>query len=69
MNDCIDCCVQIEILSLLKGHPHVVQLEGVYEDGTSVHLVMELCIGGPLTDHIANHVRTREFMTVMRSKH
>lgn len=36
----------------LAGHPNVVKLHGVYEDRHNVHLVMDLCTGGELFDHI-----------------
>ena len=48
---------QIEIMRLLKGHPHVVAIEEVFEDAAAVHIVMELCTGGDLTDHISRCVR------------
>ena len=41
-------------MSLLKGHPNVVTLEGVFEDKAGVHIVMELCTGGSLTDHMCS---------------
>lgn len=46
----------MQVLGMLKGHPNVVQLEGVFEDETAVHIVMELCTGGCLTEHIATQV-------------
>ncbi|KAJ4964522.1 hypothetical protein NE237_024461 [Protea cynaroides] len=36
----------------LSRHPSVVNLEAVYEDFYCVHLVMELCSGGDLLDHM-----------------
>ena len=35
-------------MSMLAGHPNVVELKAVYEEEHSVHLVMELCAGGEL---------------------
>ncbi|CAA7391833.1 unnamed protein product [Spirodela intermedia] len=40
--------LEIEIMSRLSGHPHVVELKAVYEEERYVHLVMELCAGGEL---------------------
>jgi calcium-dependent protein kinase len=43
---------EIQIMQHLAGHPNVVQLRSVHEDQHSVHLVMDLCQGGELTDCI-----------------
>lgn len=40
----------------LSGHPHVVTFKGAYEDASHVHIVMELCTGGELFEHIAAKV-------------
>ena len=45
---------QIQVMSLLKNHPNVVTLEGVFEDKAGVHIVMELCTGGSLTEHVCS---------------
>eukprot|EP00253_Pinus_taeda_P010148 PITA_10148 len=44
---------EIEIMQHLSGHPNVVTLRAVYEDAESLHLVMELCTGGRLTDEMS----------------
>eukprot|EP00253_Pinus_taeda_P018552 PITA_18552 len=44
---------EIEIMQHLSGHPKVVTLQAVYEDEKSLHLVMELCSGGRLTDEMS----------------
>ncbi|KAG6644515.1 hypothetical protein CIPAW_08G059100 [Carya illinoinensis] len=46
----------------LSEHPHVVRIEGTYEDSVFVHLVMELCAGGELFDRIVQkgHYSERE---------
>ncbi|CAI5475737.1 unnamed protein product [Closterium sp. Yama58-4] len=44
---------EVQVLGMLRGHAHVVRMEGVFEDQTAVHIVMELCEGGTLTHHIA----------------
>jgi calcium-dependent protein kinase len=33
-------------------HPHIIQLEDVYEDEDHIHLVTELCTGGELYDRV-----------------
>ncbi|CAJ1937673.1 unnamed protein product [Sphenostylis stenocarpa] len=43
---------EIQIMHHLSEHPHVVRIEGAYEDSSAVHLVMELCEGGELFDRI-----------------
>ncbi|KAL5212561.1 hypothetical protein ABZP36_023408, partial [Zizania latifolia] len=40
--------LEIEVMVRLSGHPNVIDLKAVYEDESSVHLVMELCAGGEL---------------------
>ncbi|XP_061369880.1 calcium-dependent protein kinase SK5 [Gastrolobium bilobum] len=43
---------EIQIMHHLSEHPHVVRIDGTYEDALAVHLVMELCEGGELFDRI-----------------
>ncbi|KAI5392715.1 calcium-dependent protein kinase 29 isoform X1 [Lathyrus oleraceus] len=43
---------EIMILQHLTGQPNIVEFKGAYEDRQSVHLVMELCLGGELFDRI-----------------
>ncbi|KAL9682068.1 hypothetical protein QQ045_013861 [Rhodiola kirilowii] len=43
---------EVEIMQHLSGHGGVVTLHAVYEDSDCFHLVMELCSGGRLIDHI-----------------
>ncbi|XP_047341523.1 calcium-dependent protein kinase 17-like isoform X2 [Impatiens glandulifera] len=52
--------LEIEIMTLLSGHPNVVDLKAVYEEETYVHLVMELCAGGELFHQLQNHGRFSE---------
>ncbi|GLV31833.1 Ribosomal protein S6 kinase II [Carabus blaptoides fortunei] len=54
-----DCREEIEIL-LRYQHPGVVQLRGVYEEGTRVYLVTELLRGGELVDYILQKGRLNE---------
>ncbi|KAG2692615.1 hypothetical protein I3760_08G060500 [Carya illinoinensis] len=53
---------EIQIMHHLSEHPHVVRIEGTYEDSVFVHLVMELCAGGELFDRIVQkgHYSERE---------
>ncbi|KAL4576850.1 hypothetical protein LXL04_012950 [Taraxacum kok-saghyz] len=44
---------EVEVMHHLSGNPNVVSIEGAYEDGYEVHLVMELCNGGELFDRIS----------------
>ncbi|KAF6258689.1 kinase-like domain-containing protein [Scenedesmus sp. NREL 46B-D3] len=39
---------ELAIMQHTSGHPHVVQLRGVYEDARALHLVMDWCAGGCL---------------------
>lgn len=47
-----DCREEIEILLRYGSHPNIVTLFSVYEDMSSVYLVMELLKGGELLDRI-----------------
>ena len=42
---------EIEIMKNLD-HPHIIKLFETYEDERNLYLVMELCEGGELFDHI-----------------
>jgi len=45
---------EIQIMHHLSDHPNAVRIHGVYEDKLFVHIVMELCAGGNLLDHIVS---------------
>jgi len=45
---------ELEILGHLKGHPHILKLEDVFEDSKSYHLITDLVSGGELFDRICN---------------
>ncbi|KAF6205264.1 hypothetical protein GE061_019433 [Apolygus lucorum] len=47
-----DCQEEVDILLRYRGHPNIVTLRDVYEDDTSVYLVMDLMRGGELLDRI-----------------
>lgn len=53
----------------LSEHPHVVRIEGTYEDAVFVHLVMELCAGGELFDRIVQkgHYSEREAAKLIKT--
>ncbi|KAI8472934.1 MAG: kinase-like domain-containing protein [Monoraphidium minutum] len=51
---------EVAILQHLVGVPGVVQLRGAYEDCRAVNLVLELCAGGDLLDHILGSGRLPE---------
>ncbi|CAJ2633971.1 unnamed protein product [Trifolium pratense] len=43
---------EIQIMQHMSGKPNIVEFKGAYEDKKSVHVVMELCVGGQLFDRI-----------------
>lgn len=45
---------ELEILGHLKGHPHILRLEDVFEDAKSYHLITDLVSGGELFDRICD---------------
>lgn len=42
--------VELAIQRQLSGHPNIVTLQGVYEDQTELHIILELCSGGTIYD-------------------
>ncbi|CAL0333186.1 unnamed protein product [Lupinus luteus] len=59
---------EILILQHLSGQPNIVEFRGAYEDRQNIHLVMELCSGGELFDHIIEkgNYSEREATKIMR---
>ncbi|GAQ89885.1 Serine Threonine protein kinase [Klebsormidium nitens] len=51
---------EVQIMHHLVGHPHVVKIQGAYEDPRRVYIVMELCTGGELFDRIVANGRFSE---------
>jgi calcium-dependent protein kinase len=43
---------ELEMLRLIQGQANIITLKGSFEDAEKVYLVMELCEGGDLYDHI-----------------
>jgi calcium-dependent protein kinase len=59
---------EVEVLKRLRGNLNVACLEGVYEDATHVHLVMEYCKGGELVHRIGDrHYSERTVASFMRA--
>lgn len=48
----VDVIREVEILRILSGHSGIVEFIAAYEDTMNVYIVMELCKGGELMDHI-----------------
>jgi calcium-dependent protein kinase len=51
---------EIQIMQHMSGKPNIVVFKGAYEDKNSVHIVMELCVGGQLLDKITAKGRYSE---------
>lgn len=60
---------EVAIMRSLPSHVNVVRLREAFEDGDSVHLVMEVCEGGELFDRIVvrGHYTERAAAAVMRT--
>ncbi|KAF9608324.1 hypothetical protein IFM89_009014, partial [Coptis chinensis] len=54
---------EVQIMHHLSGHKYIVSIKGAYEDSLFVHIVMELCAGGTLYDHISQRGRCSEWKT------
>eukprot|EP00271_Cylindrocystis_brebissonii_P005045 TRINITY_DN16996_c0_g1_i1.p1 TRINITY_DN16996_c0_g1~~TRINITY_DN16996_c0_g1_i1.p1 ORF type:complete len:1018 (-),score=164.58 TRINITY_DN16996_c0_g1_i1:856-3909(-) len=76
--DVEDIRTEVLVMEMLRGYPHVVQLQDTFEDADHVHLVMELCEGGELFDRIKAKRRysegkaavlIRTLATVLRNCH
>ncbi|KAL5714674.1 non-specific serine/threonine protein kinase [Ranunculus cassubicifolius] len=48
---------ELEMMTLLSGHPNVVNLQDVYEDQDTFQIVMELCSAGDLWQEMVKHNR------------
>eukprot|EP00270_Netrium_digitus_P016826 TRINITY_DN6091_c0_g1_i1.p1 TRINITY_DN6091_c0_g1~~TRINITY_DN6091_c0_g1_i1.p1 ORF type:complete len:511 (-),score=134.74 TRINITY_DN6091_c0_g1_i1:229-1761(-) len=47
---------EVAIMHHLAGQPHIVDIQGAYEDKESIYIVMELCTGGELYDVILDRM-------------
>ncbi|CAI5481182.1 unnamed protein product [Closterium sp. Yama58-4] len=56
---------EVKILGLLRDHPNIVQVKKVYNTKDRFRVVMELCDGGTLKDHL---VKQMEASTAARKK-
>jgi len=67
--DVEDMKKEIEVMFHLRGHENIVELHDVFEDRNNVHLVMDLCTGGELFDHIiaAGSYTEQDAAKVMRT--
>ncbi|GAX77057.1 hypothetical protein CEUSTIGMA_g4503.t1 [Chlamydomonas eustigma] len=52
---CKDVRNEVEIMYHLGGHPHIVQLQSVYEDSDNIYLLLEICEGGDWFDRLLHH--------------
>ncbi|CAI7864854.1 unnamed protein product [Closterium sp. NIES-53] len=46
---------EVQSMLILRGHPNVLCLRGLYEDDKAVYMITELCAGGDLFALIAEH--------------
>uniref|UniRef100_A0A7S0RDU7 non-specific serine/threonine protein kinase n=1 Tax=Pyramimonas obovata TaxID=1411642 RepID=A0A7S0RDU7_9CHLO len=67
--DAEDVRREIAIMHHLSGHENIVSMKESYEDKENVHLVMEVCTGGELFDHIIEmgHLSERRAAKTFRS--
>ena len=59
---------EVKIMQLLKNKSHVVNLEGAFEDKTSVKMILELCAGGELFERIISkkHYSEKDASAIVR---
>lgn len=64
-----DCREEVEVLLRYGNHPNIVRLFSVFEDNSSVFLVMELLRGGELLDRILSiqHMNEIEASAVLKT--
>ncbi|CAI5464975.1 unnamed protein product, partial [Closterium sp. Yama58-4] len=64
---------EVQAMLILRGHPNVLCLRGLYEDDKAVYMITELCAGGDLFALIAEHegleesVAARLFLQLARA--
>lgn len=45
---------EIETLKCVRSHPNIIELHETFRDGSNTYMIMELCIGGTITEALAN---------------
>ncbi|XP_026398195.1 calcium-dependent protein kinase 14-like [Papaver somniferum] len=58
-DDILNVKLEVDITKRLSAHPNIVNLKEVYGDENYVRLVMELCPGGDLYDHMQKYKSKR----------
>lgn len=59
---------EVEVMQQLGTSLNAVYLQDVFEDDTSVHMVMEYCQGGALLERVESHVYSEQYIaTLVRS--
>lgn len=51
---------EVDVMRQVGNSLNAVHLQGAYEDDDSIHLVMELCTGGPLLDWLVSQKRSEK---------
>jgi calcium-dependent protein kinase len=54
---------EVETMKQLGSSLNAVYLRDVYEDDTSVHMVMELCTGGALLDRVQKQTYSEAYIS------
>ncbi|CAI5473887.1 unnamed protein product [Closterium sp. Yama58-4] len=47
--------MEVAVMEMLNGHPHIIRMRDAFEDSRDVHIVMEMCTGGDLHDRVKTH--------------
>jgi len=55
-------------ITKMVDHPNIVKLYEIFEDALNLHLVLELCLGGHLSNYIKNSPPLDEFEVAMTMK-
>ncbi|KAF5827472.1 kinase-like domain-containing protein [Dunaliella salina] len=70
---------EAEVMMHLRGHPNIVEIMGLFEDASHIHIIQELCAGGDLLSKMAKSLEpcsedlaayiTRSMLLVIRHCH
>lgn len=52
---------EVEALTLVEGHPHILRMMDSFDDKKSYHLILEWCRGGDLFEYMASRETLNEF--------